>query len=57
MGRSEEPFCLVTQDKRVCRHVVVQAALTSDFSVTLGKPYYPSQTLRQSDEGIELDGP
>lgn len=40
-----------------CQHIVVQAALTSDFSVTLGKPYYPSQTLRQSDEGIELDGP
>lgn len=40
-----------------CWHIVVRAALTSDFSVTLGKPYYPPQTLRQSDEGIELDGP
>lgn len=40
-----------------CWHFVVQAALTSDFSVTLGEPYYPSQTPHQSDEGIELDGP
>ena len=40
-----------------CWHIVVRAALTSDFSVTLGKPYYPLRTLRQSDEGIELDGP
>ena len=40
-----------------CWHIVVQAAFTSDFSVTLGKPYYPPQTLHQSDEGIELDGP
>lgn len=40
-----------------CWHFVVQAALTFDFSLTLGKPYYPSQTLHQSVEGIELDGP